>query len=110
MPDLLRSANVERLDEATNVGGGTILYGQKDDQGSTNLKKITTYGIVTVNGTTPVAVVDPRMNSQSIVMFTLKAAVGTPGNIPRLNLPPTATGFTVVADAGDTSVYTYLVL
>jgi len=68
-------------------------------------------GTVTVTGTTAVLVSQPAVTASSVVLFTLKTAGGTVGAAPTLNAPATAgASFGVVASAGDTSTYNYLVI
>lgn len=67
-------------------------------------------GNVTVNGTTPVTVAAPGVSAGSVVQFSLKTVGGTVGAIPRLGTVTPGTGFTVVATAGDTSVYNYAII
>lgn len=66
-------------------------------------------GTVTVNGATPVTVSAPALSANSIVSFGLKTVGGTVGAIPRLGTVTPGTGFTVVATAGDTSVYNWII-
>jgi hypothetical protein len=109
MVDLIRQANINRLDEANNIGGGSMLYSELP-LGSSKLSKISGVRTFTLNGDTPVFVTDDRCNTQTLMFPTLKTAIGTVGNQPHLSLPPTLTGFTVVGDAGDTSTYNYRLL
>ncbi len=109
MVDLIRQANINRLDEANNIGGGSILYSELP-VGGTKLKKISGVRTFTLNGDTPVFVADDRCNTQTLMFPTLKTEIGTVGNQPHLSSPPTPTGFIVVGDAGDTSEYNYRLL
>ncbi len=109
MVDLVRQANINRLTEATNIGGGSILYAELPEGGS-ELKKLSGVRTFTLNGDTPVFVADDRCNSSTIMIPTLKTVGGVVGYLPHLSLPPTTTGFTVVGDAGDTSEYNYRLL
>jgi len=67
-------------------------------------------GEVTVTGATPVTVEAPQVTDKSIVIFTLKTVGGTVGAQPTLDTITVGAGFDVVATAGDTSVYNYVVL
>jgi hypothetical protein len=65
------------------------------------------FGTVTVNGVTPVTVVDAGVTAQSIILFTLKTVGGTVGAIPSVKTITLGTGFTVAGTASDTSTYNY---
>jgi hypothetical protein len=69
---------------------------------------VTTVKTFTANGTTPVTVNDPTVTANSQILITLKTPGGTVGPKPYLTSITPGTGFTVVAAAGDTSVYNYL--
>jgi len=64
---------------------------------------------VTANGATPVAVADPKITGSSVVILSLKTANGaTAGQANVVVLTP-GTGFSIASQAGDTSVYNYMV-
>lgn len=67
-------------------------------------------GTVTLNGATPVTVSNTSVDAGSIVIFTLKTVGGTVGAYPAIQTITAGTGFTVAGSAGDTSVYTYVVI
>lgn len=67
-------------------------------------------GTVTVNGATPVPVTDTNVTASSVIVMTLKTVGGTVGALPTVPTITVATGFTVKATAGDTSVYNYLII
>jgi hypothetical protein len=69
---------------------------------------VTTTKTFTANGTTPVTVNDPTVTANSQILITLKTPGGTVGPKPYLTSITPGSGFTVVAAAGDTSVYNYL--
>lgn len=64
-------------------------------------------GSVTLNGATPVTVVEPNLTAVSTVLFTLKTVGGTVGANPAIQTVTPGTGFTVQGTAGDTSIYNY---
>lgn len=66
-------------------------------------------GTVTLNGATPVAVADPGVTANSIILFTLKTATGTVSpNSPNVLTVTPGTGFTVGGTALDLSVYNWV--
>ena len=68
-------------------------------------------GTVTLNGATPVVVVNANVTTGSIVIFTLKTVGGTVSpNAPNVLTITPGTGFTVGGTASDTSIYNYVVL
>jgi hypothetical protein len=67
-------------------------------------------GTATINGVTPVTVVNAAVTSSSVVLFTLKTVGGTVGAIPVVATITPGTGFTVKGTAGDTSTYNYRLL
>lgn len=62
---------------------------------------------VTLNGATPVTVVDAGVTANSAIFFTLKTVGGTVGAAPAIQTITPGTGFTVAGTALDTSVYNY---
>jgi hypothetical protein len=68
-------------------------------------------GTVTLNGATPITVVDARVGAGSIIVFTLKTVGGTVSpNAPNILTITPGTGFTVAGTASDTSVYNFAIL
>jgi hypothetical protein len=68
-------------------------------------------GTFTLNGATPVAVVNARVTANSIIIITLKTAAGTVSpTAPNVLTITPGTGFTVGGVAADTSDYNYCVL
>lgn len=67
-------------------------------------------GTVTANGATPVTVANANVTTGSIIIFTLKTIGGTVGAYPTVPTITAGTGFTFVATASDTSVYSYVIL
>lgn len=66
-------------------------------------------GTVIANGVTPVSVVDANVTASSIIILTLKTAGGTVSvNPPSIHTITPATGFSIIANASDTSTYNYL--
>ena len=64
-------------------------------------------GTVTLNGATPVVVVDADFTATTPVNFTLKTVGGTVGAHPSIKTVTPGTGFTVAGTASDTSVFNY---
>jgi hypothetical protein len=68
-------------------------------------------GTFTLNGATPVAVVNARVTANSIIIFTLKTVTGTVSpTAPNVLTITPGTGFTVGGVALDLSDYNYCVL
>lgn len=67
-------------------------------------------GTVTANGATPVTVANANVTTGSVIIFTLKTVGGTVGAYPTVPTITAGTGFTFVATASDTSIYTYVIL
>ena len=67
-------------------------------------------GQVTVNGTSNIVVNDQSIEQHSIVLFGLNTVGGTVGAIPRVVTKTSGASFTVSAEAGDTSIYNYIVI
>jgi len=65
---------------------------------------------VTLNGATPVTVANKLIQSNSVVLFTLKTVGGTVGAAPVIATITPGTGFTVKGTALDTSTYNYVVI
>lgn len=60
---------------------------------------------VTLNGATPVALVDVNITANSAIFFTLQTVGGTVGAVPAIQTITPGTGFTVAGTAGDLSTY-----
>lgn len=67
------------------------------------------WGSFTANGDTDVVVANTGITADSLVVPGMKTVGGTPGKLPIVKSKTPGTGFTVVADAGDTSDYWYIV-
>lgn len=78
--------------------------------GATLEEHFETGGTFTLNGATPVTVVEPTVGAISAIVITLKTVGGTVGAVPAIQTITAGTGFTVAGTAGDTSVYNYAVL
>ena len=66
-------------------------------------------GTFTANSGTAVTVVNSTVTANSVILFGLKTAAGTPA-APFLVTVTPGTGFTVNSGGSDTSVYNYIVL
>lgn len=66
-------------------------------------------GTFTANSGTPVTVTDANLTANSVVLFGLKTAGGTPAAPFMVTVTP-GTGFTVNSGGSDTSVYNYIIL
>lgn len=66
-------------------------------------------GTFTANSGTPVTVTNDQVTANSVIMFGLKTAGGTPAAPFMVTVTP-GTGFTVNSGGSDTSVYNYLIL
>lgn len=67
-------------------------------------------GTVTLNGATPVPVVDARVTANSIIVFTVITPAGTISpNAPNVLTKTPGTGFTVGGTALDTGLYAYAI-
>lgn len=68
-------------------------------------------GTLTMNGATPVTVVNANVTANSIILLTLKTVGGTVSpNLPNVLTITAGTGFTVGGTASDTSIYNYLLI
>lgn len=68
-------------------------------------------GTVTLNGATNVAVVNPLVTANSIIVFTLKTVGGTVSpSAPNVKLITAGSGFSVAGTTSDTSVYNYTIM
>jgi hypothetical protein len=67
-------------------------------------------GSFTANETTPVTVSNTAFAITDTVIISLQAVGGTVGALPHLVTVTAATGFDVVASAGDTSTYNYALI
>lgn len=92
-----------QLKSAISITGGAIT-GVTLDLASTQT------GTVTANGTTAVAVSNTAVTANSVIVFTLKTVGGTPAGAPYLSAITAASGFSIKAAAGDTSVYNYKII
>jgi hypothetical protein len=110
MVGTIQEGMILRNDEATLIGGGQILYSEVGGGESLTRHRPGNRN-VNVNGVTPIVVNDERVNDDTIIAFSLKAAVGTVGHLPRITVPPTrdSKSFTVIADVGDISLYNYFI-
>jgi hypothetical protein len=61
----------------------------------------------TLNGATPVSVVDAGVTNKSMICITLQTPAGTVGAHPVVQTKTAGAGFTVAGTAADTSLYTY---
>lgn len=66
-------------------------------------------GTFTANSGTPVVVADTNVTANSVFMFGLKTAGGTPA-APFVTAVTPGTGFTVNSGGADTSTYNYVIL
>ena len=66
-------------------------------------------GTFIANDATPVTVANANVTANSVIVFGLKTATGTPA-APFLVTVTPGTGFTVASGASDTSTYNYWVL
>lgn len=67
-------------------------------------------GTVTLNGATPVTVVNANLTANSVITFGLKTVGGTVGAQPAVQTVTPGTGFTVQGTSGDTSTYNYVII
>lgn len=86
----------------TSLNGNTVTTG-------TGVISPTYIGTVTLNGTTPVPVVNTNVTANSIIVFTFKTLGGTLGAYPVVSVKTAAGGFSVLGTALDTSVYNYAI-
>lgn len=70
---------------------------------------LTNAGTFTANGVTPVTVAATSVTANSQILITLKTVGGTVGAPHAATITP-GTGFTVVSQASDTSVYNFTVV
>ncbi len=66
-------------------------------------------GTFTANSGTPVTVANTSVTANSVILFGLKTAGGTPAAPFMVTVNP-GTGFTVNSGGSDTSVYNYFIL
>lgn len=91
------------------VGAGTILHTTQVGGLTASSISAPVTGTVIVNGATPVSVADTGVTASSSIILTLKTAGGTVSvNPPSVQTITPTTGFTVIANALDTSTYNYL--
>jgi hypothetical protein len=69
-----------------------------------------TYGTLTLNETTPVTVANAAVTASSSIIITLQTVGGTVGVFPHIATITPGTGFTIFGTAGDTSIYSYLII
>ncbi len=67
-------------------------------------------GTFIANGATAVVVANANVTASSQVLITLKTVGGTPAADPYISSITTGIGFSVIAAAGDSSVYNYAVI
>jgi hypothetical protein len=67
-------------------------------------------GTFTANSTTAVTVTNANVTANSVILFGMNTAAGTPAAAPYVTTVTPGTGFTVKAGSGDTSVYNYIIL
>lgn len=67
-------------------------------------------GTFTCNGTTPVVKSTIGVNSDSVILITLKTSGGTQGAAPTVTAKSQSISFTVVCTAGDTGIYNYVII
>ena len=67
-------------------------------------------GTFTANSTTAVTVTNANITANSVILFGMNTAAGTPAAAPYVTTVTPGTGFTVKAGSGDTSVYNYIIL
>jgi len=91
------------------TGGGTAcqIQGKTELSGGVFLPQ-TSGATPAANGATPVAVANVNTTLDSIVFFSLNTVGGTPG-IPRVSSKTPGVGFSFASDAGDTSIYDYVI-
>jgi hypothetical protein len=94
-----------------SVGVGRVpgTYGSGSLEISGNLVLPSLVGSFTAAGATPVPVANTNVTASSVVFFSLKTGGGTPG-IPTVDGLTAGTGFDAVSEAGDTSVWNYIVI
>lgn len=66
-----------------------------------------TVGTFTANGASTVTIANTAVTPSSQIDITLKTVGGSVGAVPAITTITPGTGFTIVATAGDTSVYNY---
>lgn len=92
---------------ARAIVSGNLVTGQA----ATTTSHVETGGTFVANGASAVTVAEPNITANSGVLITLKTVGGTVSVVgPTLATITPGTGFTVVAQASDTSTYNYLVL
>lgn len=94
---------------ASTLGANSTLEFALGGQGSVPDGRLSVgYGTFTLNGATPVTVVDANVSASSVIVFGLTTVGGTVGVFPHIATITPGTGFTVVGTASDTSIYSYL--
>ena len=68
------------------------------------------YGSVTANNAGVVNVPLPSVTANSVVLLSVKTAVGANAGVAYVSSLTAGTGFSIVGGAADTSVYNYVVL
>ena len=63
-----------------------------------------------LTGATPITVTDAAVTADSAIIITLKTVGGTVGAYPTIQTITPGVGFTVLNTAGDTSIYSYLIV
>lgn len=68
------------------------------------------YGTFTVNGATPVNVINSSVSITDTIFPSLNTPNGTVGALPAIQTITAGVGFTVLGTAGDTSTYNYSII
>lgn len=104
---MTNNTTYQYISKKTNaVVAGNVVVGE----GATLQQHKITGGTFTINGATPVTVVEPNVGVNSCIIITLKTVGGTVSpTVPSIPTITVGTGFTVVGTASDTSVYNYQV-
>lgn len=85
--------------------GGSLMY-----NGGTQVSAVPTNGgTFTANSGSVVTVANSNVTANSVILFGLKTAGGTPAAPFMVTVTP-GTGFTVNSGGSDTSVYNYIIL
>jgi hypothetical protein len=87
--------------DVLNIGGSLTVTGNFTGKST---------GTVTANNTTPVAVSNTNVTSNSIVLLTVKTATGANAGQAYVSSTTASSGFSITSGATDTSVYNYMIL
>lgn len=94
---------------AENLVNGGLSGNLPFDNGGSLIGGVRTKGgTVTLNGATPITIVDPGVTANSIILFTLKTVGGTVGGGADIETITPGTGWTVQGTALDTSTYNWV--